>query len=59
MRSRANIGPSKTHLDYQNVGCTQKDFQNCLGDLKTLIKDSNAYVFFDNLKRKQEADFSF
>ncbi|XP_058769118.1 protein FAR1-RELATED SEQUENCE 5-like [Vicia villosa] len=64
--SRANIGPSKTyHLlkeqlgGYENIGCTQRDLQNCFRDLKTLIKDSDAYVFIDNFKRKQEMNPSF
>lgn len=44
---------------YQNVGCTQRDLQNCLRDLKTLIKDSDACVFIDNFKRKREVNQSF
>ncbi|XP_058773776.1 protein FAR1-RELATED SEQUENCE 5-like [Vicia villosa] len=64
--SRANIGPSKTyHLlkeqlgGYENIGCTHRDLQNSFRDLKTLIKDSDAYVFIDNFKRKQEVNPSF
>lgn len=64
--NRANIGPSKTyHLlkeqfgGYQNVGCTQRDLQNYSRDLKTLIKDSDAHVFIDNFRRKQELNPSF
>lgn len=49
------ISPIKEQLgSYENVGCTQKDFQNCLRDLKTLTKDTDACVFVDNLKRKKK-----
>jgi len=64
--SRANVGPSKTyHLmkeqvgGYENVGCTQRDLQNYSRDLKTMNKESNAHVFIDNFRRKQEFDPSF
>ncbi|XP_024640717.1 protein FAR1-RELATED SEQUENCE 5-like [Medicago truncatula] len=63
---RANIGPSKSfHLmkeqfgGYENVGCTQKDLQNYKRDLQTLLKDSDANVFIDNFRRKQELNPSF
>lgn len=64
--NRANVGPLKTYQllneqcgGYQNIGCTQIDLQNYSKDLKTFIKDSDAHVFIDNFKRKQEVDPSF
>ncbi|RDX97793.1 hypothetical protein CR513_19388, partial [Mucuna pruriens] len=48
--NRANIGPAKTyHLLKEQYG----SYEN------TLIKDSNAHVFIDNFKRKQEVNSSF
>lgn len=51
VNSQVNVGPSKTyHLlkDYfggcEDIGCTQKDLQNCLRDLKTLTKHSEVCV---------------
>lgn len=58
---RASIGPSKTHDlikgcvgGYENVGCTWSDLQNYLRDLKTSLKNSDAYVFIDNFNKKRE-----
>lgn len=36
-----------------------KGSPNCWRDLKTLTKDSDACVFVDNFKRKQEVNPSF
>jgi hypothetical protein len=44
---------------YQNVGCRKRDLQNYSRDLKILIKDSDAQIFIDNFRRKQEVNPSF
>ena len=59
--SRANIGSSKAHHtikeqigSLENVGCGKQDSKNFQKDLKAFIKDSNAQMFVENFKRKQE-----
>jgi hypothetical protein len=44
---------------YENVGCTERDLFNYSRDIKSLIKDSDAHIFIDNFRRKQEVDPSF
>jgi len=62
----ANIGPSKTHRiikeqvgGFQNVGCSKQDLKNFQRDLKAFIKDSDAQMFIENFKRKQNVHPSF
>jgi len=64
--NRANVGTSKSYRimkeqvgSYENIGCTQRDFQNFSRNLKELIKDSDADMFIDNFRRKQEINPSF
>ncbi|XP_058753620.1 protein FAR1-RELATED SEQUENCE 5-like [Vicia villosa] len=64
--NRANVGTSKVYQllkeqvgSYENIGCTQRDFQNYSRDLKELIKDSDARMFIDNFRRKREMNQSF
>lgn len=64
--NKANVGTSKVyHLlkeqvgSYDNIGCTQRDFQNYSRDLKELVKDSDAHMFIDNFRRKREMNHSF
>ncbi|XP_058774181.1 protein FAR1-RELATED SEQUENCE 5-like [Vicia villosa] len=64
--NKANVGTSKVYQllkeqvgGYENIGCTQRDFQNNSRDLKELIKDSDAHMFIDNFRRKHEMNHSF
>ena len=64
--TRANIGPSKAHRimkeqvgGFENVGCSKQDLKNFQRDLKAFIKDSDAQMFVENFKRKQEVHPSF
>ena len=62
----ANIGPSKDHRiikeqvgGFENVGCSKQDLKNFQRDLKAFIKDSDAQMFIENFKRKQNVHLSF
>jgi len=37
---------------YENIGCTQRDFQNISRNMKELVKDSDADMFIGNFKKK-------
>jgi len=58
-----NIGPSKAHRiikeqvdGFENLGYSKKDLKNFQRDLKSFIKDSNAQMFVENLKRKHKVN---
>jgi len=64
--SRANVGTSKSYQimkeqvgGYENIGCTQRDYQKISKSLKELVKDSDADMFIDNFRRKREINPSF
>ena len=64
--SRVNISPSKAYRitkeqggGCKNVQCDKQNLKNFQRDLKSFIKDSEAQMFVDNFKRKQEVHRSF
>ena len=64
--TRANVGPSRAHRSmkeqvggFEHVGCSKQALKNFQRDLKAYIKDSDAHMFVENLKRKKEVNKSF
>jgi len=62
----ANIGPSTAHRiikekvgEFENVRCSKQDLKNFQRDLRAFIKDSDAQLFIENFKRKQNMHPSF
>jgi len=63
---RVNFGASKVYYlmkeqvrGYEYMGCDQQDFKNYKRDLKVMIKDSDAHMFVDILKKRKEVYLSF
>jgi len=44
---------------FEHVGCSKEALKNFQRNLKTYIKDSDAHMFIENLKRKKELNKSF
>jgi len=44
---------------FEHVGCSKQALKNFQRDLKAYIKDSDAHMFVENLKRKKEVNKSF